>query len=1797
MPTFGSNYDSGEEVTSRSFGVGQADTEQAARSVYQQDRGVLSTLAGATVFAAPTLIDRTRESIAAIFGQDIKKDQLNDAIGRTIGAPALNRWRKDVAGATEVTSAILGIALSEIAATRMLAVGTRANNIVRSLPYSDRVLNLDLQAAKSFERVRQAELGSAARADLGSAQFTGRTYFGIGKLSSSENLITDFRVAEQLVTLRKAVLTEGILTATQNQNSFLFTDSVAENLAYASMGIALPAGLTSIMSNYKLRRLASDTDVLRAQRLAMDPSGNESKRGLFGARAPIFDSTYLDGISETALANATMYLTDRSHLMTSSMTEQTADALRLAGNREKIGNQYLQLAREQVGLATSKGLPHDGRTAFSLGTAKQDSPVGSHAELTNHMNRILADDPSAFVNMSHIGATPDGQSADEMFRALTKRTKARLEEELAKEVRNPQLIRNLRDLQKQIPVAFIDGEKVPIAELSLFEGYAPLRAYDIEVIKGESISNTIFAADGVQISGDFLVTDIGKSNQTGKPRVKDHAAVRRQYDLADYAIRKVAADQSAIVKIGPKPDFMQLDMAEELIRRTGNANKVQFPAGMTRESAQVESYAQKAERVPKLMADVKRLEAKGVLTREQALSRVRFQMNLPKLSAFEMHMLGQLESPAMKILADGVDDLPQKLRGMSLEQVKAAVAANQRLGDFADLGAKDIKSLSGNSFSYMKDANGNPMRPIVGLQAPLNPQSFIPDNAVERAAITNSRKRGIMIDKNADPITKRLAEHIETHPDALIVADVSGLRETQLTSSPDSFWGRVGQGRLTRSFVARDAPQIQGASRLQDSTARLSRSIANQVVQDSLGDSLNRLAGPRNAKSRLLLDQLASQSRGWELDKATAPLGRDNLVGFTLKDTEANRARWQAQYGEPMPEGALLRSGNGTVVAVDELGLDVATRAQVIFEAQRQAQNTLLRAQGQREIGKRDWYFPSPRLDGKIVGFVFGPDNQIVPNKFISAATPAEYSKLESEMHDELAELGYGYTVRSLDQVQQFGSAWDNAIADFVDSGTTSLGGGRKGRGATVESVVKHNAFVDAISNARDRIAGHGADVIKIRYDHTIKSNQVRAQASQPPRAHSRNVFSIPSGSSIYEMFNDTLLGRSRVNTRSSLIGPLYNAIEGGLDKVLATGHGKAAVVSQVVTNWLARVQPWSNTPEAKKDFESLSKALGEYMPFKDHAEQLESLARANGVTNSRDVVGKLAQFTAGVTLRFLEFSHAAVTAGGLLSAMPAVMRAYQPREGESIAEAMARNGHTGIPINTNGSKPFIIPDMVGIVKDGIKFGLSPESHEAWQEMVEAGMLKQDIAELHMQLAAVDSRGDIKKIFFGDQTNTGTGIKNKLARNGLIGSLSAIADSTEDFSRAAASITGYQFATRMGITTKEARLSFAHDFANRVIADYNPVNRPEYHQGAVGSAIGLFQSYTTNYYQRMFRFLEEGDYKGWLTQSASQGFMFGLPSVGGFSAYSTMQQWINGSDEDRDAKDGLRERMGGLANLIEGGALSNIPTLFGAPAIDFYSRGDVNPRYNGGGQPLALPTALPSTSQIWDVTKGIGPSAPAFSIVGKLWDGLGQAAEALIGKNPHLSSQQLAEIFSNMMVSRPIAGMIETVFADGFDVDKYGQVISESTTAAEQIYRILGTRTMAQSQDVDSFFANKSANQQQANLQSALRTSMRSAIREGTFDSLYDKFQDEYLARGGDPRYFQRFVNESTEAALETRSERQLESALKNPEKAAQVDRLLGVGVGVDEDDTVDASDTWDPFEGVGGQNETADAPYPIQTP
>jgi hypothetical protein len=125
----------------------------------------------------------------------------------------------------------------------------------------------------------------------------------------------------------------------------------------------------------------------------------------------------------------------------------------------------------------------------------------------------------------------------------------------------------------------------------------------------------------------------------------------------------------------------------------------------------------------------------------------------------------------------------------------------------------------------------------------------------------------------------------------------------------------------------------------------------------------------------------------------------------------------------------------------------------------------------------------------------------------------------------------------------------------------------------------------------------------------------------------------------------------------------------------------------------------------------------------------------------------------------------------------------------------------------------------------------------------------------------------------------------KVARSGGLDKwLGLLSDKSEAFSRQWGMYAGRRVAESMGIHDVDQQIAFAHDLTNKIIANYDPRNRPEIFQGALGAPLGLFQSYVLNYYQRMFRYLETGNGRAVATQYAAQAGVFGVGSVPGWSA-------------------------------------------------------------------------------------------------------------------------------------------------------------------------------------------------------------------------------------------------------------------------------------------------------------------------
>ena len=78
-------------------------------------------------------------------------------------------------------------------------------------------------------------------------------------------------------------------------------------------------------------------------------------------------------------------------------------------------------------------------------------------------------------------------------------------------------------------------------------------------------------------------------------------------------------------------------------------------------------------------------------------------------------------------------------------------------------------------------------------------------------------------------------------------------------------------------------------------------------------------------------------------------------------------------------------------------------------------------------------------------------------------------------------------------------------------------------------------------------------------------------------------------------------------------------------------------------------------------------------------------------------------------------------------------------------------------------------------------------------------------------------------------------------------------------------------------------------------------------------------------------------------------------------------------------------------------------------------------------------------------------------------------------------------------------------------------------------------------------------------------------MREGRTDLLPGIWED-YVETGGDPRYFRSWVKRNYESATTTVGNRRLNQLLNDPAAFSDAMRMMDMGVGIEEDETVGSS-------------------------
>lgn len=1791
------DYSSTEEYQAPDvIALGSATSEQHARAAdfsANREYGAFGNLGRFTVTGAIDLIDTMATSIPGVSrATGYERGKLSDKMFASIDMPGLTRFYNEHKEGTQVTSAIYGVIAAELATRRLAAAAKPFVAGLKTLPFARRIATLDTQYDLAMAGLRAADASIAARGLTSAKELVAAATVPVAKWTPTglttelatfgrNQLATKARLLGAAKGARSGLATELTMAATLNQNEILYSEDYGSNALWMAAGIGVPALFDTFLTNYSIKKFVASDAVNRIRAGALDPTGLERESLIPAGARPVKDeSRYLGKLQGARTDAITSLMVQADAAIPMGVDSSAFNTMTIA----KKGQAFTEAEK-----VTQKGVGVPG-TGFVIGKGEATTPHGRALKAT------LGRDAGGLHGVEMAGRPVEGEtllSTHEQKVARVSERQTELRDRLHKadyktEQERIGMLSELKALnfnEATAPGIVVDGERLPMSQASVYDNWEPPK------IEAKLFANRPLweakspegKAFGLGIDGDLNIL-ISKGRTLEQ---LDYLDAMRLHRVANRTTKSLAAralkDDKFKIQLGNKPTWMQLDMADEIADLTDGAAQIYYPKGMSRETAQVESFAQKVDAI-KQMTDGMTQEML-----EKELPRLRSRFNLPRLTAYQMGTLGTSKGPADVIVRGAIQrGGGDAVRAMSPAELKESFAQAQKIADLSNMSGQQVKTVRGTSFNFLLDDAGNELSPILVYSRTLKPHQWSKADLADRIATHKIQQAKMLMGPVADDFTRSLTSAIFASPDLDLAMKVSNMTDQSLTAGLPGMGNVAPQSQLganlnqfkSTEWIARDQPNLQAVTRLREQTDRMARAWMKESFESAFGDALSAVAGPRSLQTRTLLDQFHSpgMSAGWDLGKGTVEV-QTGLHGFVLEKTARNAKRFEEQFGRKMKDGELLLSPAGKPIVLDDLGLDVQRRFNTLTDQRRKAGNSLLRAQGLPEIHHSSWYVLPPNLEGKFVAMTQGVDGKFVrPGTFIANTQRQLDSMIEAaKANPNHPASKAGNIVRGRKEIEDFGTLWDKQQMDMIDANLTVVQGGKTNVGGTAQFDMVSGAFQSSVTGLRDQFLRHGSDLFETIMDESIKSAKMRSHLAVGETKSRSSFFRDVQGKSVFDYWLQEVKGQTPLSSTSSPVGPIYNKIEDNFNKTMQEAAPSASKVYHAATDWLTKRFPWSQEVADKEGFEKLSTHLGKYMPFDDVAQMMANKGAGANPFTLAEVTGGINKLTSTWMLRMGETGHPIMNMAGIVNAMPSVVNHYMPKAGETVAEHAQRVGHSATIFNTPSGKTIGVLNMGKLALRGFQRAWSRQSDAAFTRLANKGFLSQEVAEFQRQFNAADSVSGMQKFLNGDQTiKNPKGVGQHLASKGLVGWLSVLSDKSEDFSRSWAHFIGEELGTQLGIKNVDALDNFAHDIANKTIANYSPHNRPEIFQGAVGAPFGLFQSYMYNYWQRIFRYIETGDMRSLATQYAMQGSLFGAKTVPGFEQINAL--FFSASDGETSPYDTLVSKFGpDMGDLLMAGTLSNLPKLFGAEGVDFVSRGDVSPRLPG-----AALNAV--TGGEW------AQLIPGLAVLKKVKDGLGQAWDLTKEQTPQITSQEIGEIASNSIPNRPLAGLIETFMAGGKDTDSYGQLVNENTEMGESVYRMMGLRSLRQSKELEAFYNNKQAMEIKAGQDDVLRESSRAMIRAGKADVLPDIFQT-YVLNGGDTRNFRRWYLDNVESATTTRGQRQLEDTMRDPDKASQMQRLLDAEVSLQEDEA-----TEDPYASLSVTDPMDDPVNPVPT-
>lgn len=1082
---------------------------------------------------------------------------------------------------------------------------------------------------------------------------------------------------------------------------------------------------------------------------------------------------------------------------------------------------------------------------------------------------------------------------------------------------------------------------------------------------------------------------------------------------------------------------------------------------------------------------------------------LRLQYNLPTPTPMEL-----LEDPAGDIMRVWLKEAAKP--GGTAKELGDALARGKPMHGLDLLPtdnsmAPSIKGLGSQFNRGEKGKHGQPgtwLRPLMATFESRDTLSRLAKAGhEEHLARVKAEQVSVLSDQNRSAHVGQNTAELVQNPALARAHSVNELHSGQNTG----IGSRVGQALsefLPSKFKSRDNPTILAVHNLHEQASRQgTRNYVDALGQTNIQEVLSKYGSRAGIGLRAELDQFVSLRPGWDI-KDVVDMG-DGRVGFELDNTPTN----EMLMGAPIEEGDVLTNfSTGKAVTLSE---EAATAMQGYWNRisgeLRKGTNSIREANNRVGIGEKSFYVPSRDTKGKRVGFIQGPDGQIVPGVAVIESTDQAFA---AESKRVLDYLGDGYIVRNKESLAATRDQWDMEAMDWMDRSASSALRGARQQGGLNSAFVRDGAFLDMLEQSKQGYAKQSQETLNTLMAHPLQVARMnsaveRRMIGAAPVGNGARGVNTPQRN-IYDEYEQALTGNSASYRESALLSQMSEAVESGID----------AIGSVTVRHIADTALRWGVAPgklQSAKSYDAILDALGEHSPYADANEYLA----AQGVRmplNVRRASQSLNKLATNVVLRWDPLmAHASLNMIGLIPTILGGVKAG----GAPASTAFQVKGKT-VPMW----------DSIAIIKGGIadmtnmRRGRGGEMNNAdFAMMVRNGDASQSSFEYHKWQASIKSKSDFD-----------------VALEKVDSALAWASDGSENLSRQVSHFTGLRLARYQGITDMDRAHEFAREFANASIADYAPTNRPELYQTSLGSVFGLFQSYAVNQYTKMFHWLEKGDYQAFGVQAASQAAMFGIPGTYGANAAFALHDKVFQDSGEPSLLDSLYSRFGPtLGNAMAHGGIGEIT------GIAMWTRGDMQPR-----MPI--------------VTSGMAP--PGVSVVQSLTNGITGTISPFLNNLPQDALPAAIENLQREMPNRVLKGALG-VMQGNYETDRSGNVVHNNQNFLESIVRVAGFRTTRQQIDMNVYYANRTSMTRNARMRDKLRTrlraDMRSAASSGKQVDPMEYF-DKYAGSGGNPTTFRSWFTGVAREATDPRSAQQLKKSLESPTNQLSLWRYGGYG-------------------------------------